>query len=378
MSFRPGIENVSSADRVLMEKKIGLVTNPTGVNSRMRHDIDILRERYNLVRLFGPEHGIRGAAQAGDGVKDGVDRLTGIPEVSLFGREVEASLLDGLEALAFDMQDIGARFYTYTSTLSQMMHLCAAKRIPLVVFDRYNPLGLTRVEGGMLEKGYESFVGLYPVPARHGLTMGEFARMINREAGIGCDLTVIPCSGLTEEDDFRTVHAMWVPPSPNIPTYETALCYIGTCFFEGTNLSEGRGTTRPFETIGAPFLDGEDIAGRMNDLGLPGVLFRGCSFTPLYSKYQGKLCGGVMLHLTDHDAFEPFRTGVTLLNVIRRTSKEFAFWENAGEYFIDHLFGSDRLRKEDFDPESFIRSQNAALEAYRERIKPYKLYAKKA
>jgi len=374
MSYRPGIENIAAADEVLKGKKIGLVTNPTGVDSRMRHSIDILRERYNLIRLFGPEHGIRGAAQAGDGVADGVDRLTGIPEVSLFGREVEVSLLDGLEALAFDIQDIGARFYTYTSTLSQMMKLCAQKKIPLAVFDRYNPLGADKIEGDILKAGYESFVGLYPVPARHGLTVGEFARFINGEFGIGCDLTVIPCTGLSAKDDFRTACAMWVPPSPNIPTYESALCYIGTCFFEGTNLSEGRGTTRPFETVGAPFVDRERIAGEMNALGLPGILFRGCSFTPLYSKYQGELCGGVMLHITDPDTFEPFRTGIRLLTLLRKTCPEFAFRENGGSYFVDHLFGSDRLRAEDFDPEEDITGLQAPLKAYRERVRPYRLY----
>jgi uncharacterized protein YbbC (DUF1343 family) len=330
-------------------KRVGLVTNPTGVDRSLRSSIDRLAAHpgVTLVALFGPEHGVRGDAQAGDKVASTHDPRTGVPVHSLYGehREPTDAMLEGVDVLVFDIQDVGARFYTYPYTLANVMRAARRAGITVVVPDRPNPVGGVHVEGPVLEPEYASFVGQYPIPIRHGLTLGELARLFNDAFGIGAELHVVPMRGW-RRDAVEPGHALpWVPPSPNMPTPDTALVYPGTALLEGTNASEGRGTTRPFEIVGAPYVDADALAERMNALGLPGVRFRPTWFTPMFSKHAGELCGGVQLHVTDRDAFRPVRTGIALLVALQALHPD-AFAFLPGELpFFDKLIGNGWVRE---------------------------------
>lgn len=354
---RPGIDVLLSEQITLLRgKRIGLVTNPTGVDRALASSVDLLARHpeLRLVALFGPEHGVRGDVQAGEHVASMRDAATGLPVHSLYGehREPTPDMLQGIDVLVFDIQDVGTRFYTYPYTLANVMRAAKRAGIPVVVLDRPNPVGGVHVEGPVLEPEFASFVGMFPIPVRHGMTIGELARLFNVEFGIDADLRVVPVRGW-RRDDAEPGHALpWVPPSPNMPTPDTALAYPGTALFEGTNVSEGRGTTRPFETVGAPFVDADALAARMNALGLPGVRFRPAWFVPTFSKHAGLLCGGVQLHVTDRDAFRPFRTGLALLMAIRASHPDdFEFL--AGEPpFFDKLVGNGWVRQAILDGES--------------------------
>ena len=307
-------------------KRVGLITNPTGMNKEFVSTIDILHEMGVLVCLFSPEHGVRGEHQAGAKVSFYTDEKNGVPVHSTYGGSlhIPREVLEPLDLLVYDIQDVGARYYTYVYTLSYAMEDCAAAGKPLVILDRVNPVG-GGMEGTILERPFSSFVGRYPVPSRYGLTVGEFARYINATEGIGCDLTVVPLEGWTRDTFYDETDLPWVAPSPNIPTVEAAFAYLCTCLFEGTNLSEGRGTTHPFEWIGAPWLKASELAEHFNRKGLPGVKLRECHFTPTFSKHKDTLCHGVQVHITDRRAFKPFETGLRLLWEIRQTHEEFAF-----------------------------------------------------
>ena len=346
----PGIEMLlKQPPDFLRDKRIGLVTNPTGVDSELRSSIDLLAQHphLHLVALFGPEHGVRGNVQAGEKVEASVDEATGLPVVSLYGehREPTAEMLEGIDVLLFDIQDVGARFYTYPYTLAGAMRAARRAGIPVMVLDRPNPIGGVKIEGPVLESEYASFVGQFPIPVRHGMTMGELARLFNDAFAIGAELHVVPV-----EDWNRSVaepgHSLhWVPPSPNMPTPDTALVYPGTALFEGTNVSEGRGTTRPFEIIGAPFILAEALANHMNNLGLPGVRFRPVWFTPTFSKHAGALCGGVQIHVTDREAYLPFRTGLSLLKAIHDLHPQAFRFEPGTPPFFDKLAGNGWIRQ---------------------------------
>lgn len=334
---------------LLRGKRIGLITNPTGVDRQLRSDIDLLARHpsLRLVALFGPEHGVRGNAQAGEKVGASRDAATGLPVFSLYGehREPTPEMLKDIDVLLFDIQDVGARFYTYPYTLAGAMRAAKRAGIPVVVLDRPNPLGGVQVEGPVLEPEYASFVGQFPIPVRHGMTIGELARLFNDAFAIGAELHVVPVKGWNRNEAEPGNKLSWVAPSPNMPTPDTALVYPGTALFEGTNVSEGRGTTRPFETIGAPFINAEKLATHMNALGLPGVRFRPAWFTPTFSKHAGVLCGGVQIHVTDRNAFLPFRTGLALLKAIHDLHPQ-AFRFEAGEPpFFDKLAGNGWIRQ---------------------------------
>jgi len=310
---------------LLSGKRIGLVTNMTGVDRQLRNNVDLLAAHpgWTLAALFGPEHGVRGDAQAGVAVDNARDAATGLPVYSLYGKTHEPTpeMLAGLDILVFDIQDIGARFYTYPYTLASVLRAAKREGMSVVVLDRPNPIGGTLVEGPVLEPKYASFVGMFQIPIRHGMTIGELARLFNQEYGIGATLHIIPMTGWKRDDDARSSDSLpWVMPSPNMPTPDTALVYPGMGLLEGTNLSEGRGTTRPFEIIGAPFIDAQQLA-----------------------KHAGEPCGGVQVHLTDHQAFRPVRTGIALLLTLHRLyPQEFAF--NPGEPpFFDRLVGNGWL-----------------------------------
>jgi uncharacterized protein YbbC (DUF1343 family) len=346
----PGLDVLLGPKRALLAgKRVGLITNPTGVTVKLESAINRMAQArdFKLAALFGPEHGVRGDAQAGAAVADRIDARTGLPAYSLYGttRKPTPAMLAGLDVLVFDIQDIGARFYTYPWTLALMMQAAREAGKGVIVADRPNPIGGIRVEGPVLDPALASFVGAYPIPIRHGMTLGELALMVNTDFGIGCDLTVVTCTNWRRPDDATQTCLPWVPPSPNMPTIDTAFIYPGTCLIEGTNLSEGRGTTKPFELIGAPFIDAHGLADRLNQRNLPGAHFRPAWFTPSFSKSQGQLCAGVQLHITDRAAFAPVDAGIAiLLDVARHHNKDFSFLPGDPPFF-DKLAGVSWLRE---------------------------------
>jgi len=383
----PGIEILLDERIDLVRgKRVGLVTNPTGVDRGLHSAVDLLARhpQVELVALFGPEHGVRGDAQAGEHVGSSRDRATGLPVHSLYGehREPTPAMLEGIEVLVFDIQDVGTRFYTYPYTLAGVLRAARRAGIPVVVPDRPNPVGGTQVEGPVLEPEYASFVGLFPIPVRHGMTLGELARLFNEEFAIGAELHVVPVRGWTRARAEPGQALAWVMPSPNMPTPDTALVYPGTALFEGTNVSEGRGTTRPFETVGAPFVDADALAARMNALELPGVRFRPVRFTPTFSKHAGELCGGVQLHVIDRDAFLPVRTGLALVKAIHDLYPErFRFLEgdaqNQGRPFFDLLAGNGWIRQAILagEPLEAIEARwQPGLRHFEELRRPYLIY----
>lgn len=340
---------------LLTDKRIGLITNHAGVNKRLESTVDLLAKHpaVRLTALFAPEHGLRGDVQAGESVETFTDERTGLPVYSLYGptratRKPTAAMIKDVDVLVCDLQDGGSRYFTYLSTMGYAMEAAAEQGIPFVVLDRPNPIGGMAVEGNVLDEEFRSFVGAYALPIRHGLTFGELARLINEAYGIGAELIVVPMDGWRRDMYFWDTGMPWVQPSPNVPTPATLVVYPGTCLFEGTNLSEGRGTTRPFEWLGAPWLDAHAWAETMNRLDLPGVRFRPVFFTPTFSKHQGVLCQGVEVHVTDPRAFRPVETGLHLLATARAQNEEAFRWVpplgEVGQWFIDLLAGTDELR----------------------------------
>ncbi len=338
----------------LRGRRLGLLAHQASVTRDLAHAAQLLRDLrgVRLARLFAPEHGLWGAAQDHAPVASTRDQVTGLEVWSLYGerRAPTPETLAGLDALVVDLQDIGARYYTFVWTLALAMRECARAGVRVIVLDRPNPLGGDRVEGNVPDPAFASFVGLYPLPARHGFTIGELARRFVLEEGIRCDLTVARMRGWRRAMLWEDTGLPWVPPSPNMPTPDTARVYPGGCLIEGTNLSEGRGTTRPFEWIGAPYLDGHRYAAALDAMSLPGVRFRPARFIPTFHKWAGEVCGGVQIHVTDRRRFRPFRTGVAAISVARRLAPAEFRWKEPPYEFehkrlpIDILFGTDRIR----------------------------------
>jgi uncharacterized protein YbbC (DUF1343 family) len=327
-------------------RRIGIVSNPNGVTRSLESIVDVLpRVGAQVVALFGPEHGIRGDAQAGAHVGTTVDPVSGLPVYSLYGatHRPAPAMLEGLDVLVYDMQGAGARFYTYLYTMAHCMEAARDAGLPIIVLDRPNPLNGVTVEGPVVEVEVNSFVGSYGLPTRYGLTIGELARYFNTTGGIGCDLTVVPMSGWRREWWYDQTGLPWVLPSPNLPTLDSCLAFAGTCPLEGTNVSEGRGTTRPFELLGAPWIDAPALARALNERALPGVGFRACHFIPSFSKWQGEGCHGVQLHVLDRQRFRPVRTGLEVLVALRRLWPEHFAWRNEGKA-ADRLLGDRRIR----------------------------------
>jgi molybdopterin-guanine dinucleotide biosynthesis protein MobB len=307
-----------------------------------------------LSKLFGPEHGVDGSAVYMEAVGSGMHWPTGLPAVSLYGDSLESlkpkpSDLHGLEALVFDVADVGARYYTYNWTMMLSMEACAEAGLPFVVCDRPNPIG-GAVEGAAQDDNFLSFVGLHPIPVRHGMTAGEMARLLVAERRIGVELSVSPMSGWARDMPFASTGLPWVSPSPNIPSVATALVYPGMCLLEGTNLSEGRGTTRPFELFGAPWLDARRLAEALNALKLRGVRFLPAHFRPMFDKHAGKGCAGAFLHVTNSDAFRSFETGMRVIETARRLAPARFHWRTEPYEFdprpaIDLLTGSQHFRQ---------------------------------
>lgn len=324
--------------------RVGAILNPTSVTPDLRHLADLLHEASALAALFGPEHGVRGDVQYLEEVGDARDERTGVPAHSLYGKDF-ASLtprddqLQGLDALVFDIQDVGSRYYTYLATMGLAMQAAAKQKLRFIVLDRPNPIGGVAVEGGVIQPGFESFVGLWPVCARHGMTAGEYARFLET----GVDLQVIEMRGWRRELHFHETGLPWVMPSPNMPTPDTALVYPGMCLLEGTNLSEGRGTTRPFELFGAPWLDGKRLAEALHAEGLTGVRFRPCSFTPTWDKHARTRCHGVQIHLTYPRGLDAVRLGVACLVQARAQDPAQFRWRTEKYEFVDDKPAIDLL-----------------------------------
>lgn len=339
----------------LKNLRVGLICNQASVNHRFQHAADLFQEnrRINLVKLFGPQHGIRGDVQ--DNMIETshtIDRTTGLPIYSLYSetREPTEEMLSGLDALVFDLQDVGGRVYTFIYTMANSMIACAKFGKKMLVLDRPNPIGGVAVEGNTLEKGHESFVGQYPIPMRHGLTVGELAKLFNSEFGMNCELEVITMDGLERIDFYDETDAPWVMPSPNIPTVDTTVVFPATVFFEGTQVSEGRGTTRPFEIVGAPYIDAKEYADALASLELSGVYFRPINFLPTFQKHMGKTCGGVFLHILDRKAFEPVITGLAMVKTaVDLYPAEFKWKNTPYEYVFDRnpfdvIAGTEKTR----------------------------------
>jgi uncharacterized protein YbbC (DUF1343 family) len=360
--------------------QVGLVTNHTALDSRGVHAIDRLVEapEVTLVALMAPEHGIRGDSEGGVGIESQEDERTGLPIHSLYGetRKPTPEMLEGLDVLLFDIQDVGARYYTYVSTMAMAMEAAGESGIPFIVLDRPNPIGGVAVQGSVLEPEFATFVGLYPVPMRHGMTPGELARLYVGEFGIKADLTVVPAQGWTRGMSFEDTFLPWVAPSPNMPSVESALHYPGTCLFEGTNLSVGRGTHSAFQVVGAPWLNGDSLVAALASYELPGVEIRPVSFTPRspgYGKFSGQHISGVRLTASGPD-YDPTLAALALLRETRRLSGDQWEWR---ESHFDRLAGNDRLREGLEAGESLGELREGwdeALDAFRRLREPYLIY----
>lgn len=369
--------------------RVGLLCNPSSVDASFRHASRMLSELLggDLVALFGPQHGIRADVQ--DNMVEsphGIDPVLGLPVWSLYaeGREPTPEMLDDIDVLVVDLQDVGTRVYTFIWTLRLLMEVCGRRGVEVLVLDRPNPLGGAVAEGNLLRPEWASFVGLEPVPMRHGLTVGELARWFVGERGVGCEVRVVPAEGWTRSQLWADTGRPWIMPSPNMPTADTALVYPGTVLLEGTSASEGRGTTRPFEIVGGPWGSGETLGSRLDRYELPGVVFRPVGFQPTFHKWVGRTCGGVHLHVTDALSFRSYRTGVAVLCAL------WELWHSAGfewrlppyEYETERLpihllLGDSSLREAieaGADPADLERGWQPELDSWREETRPYLLY----
>ncbi|BCR36818.1 hypothetical protein MPAN_017110 [Mariniplasma anaerobium] len=379
MMFKVGIENIDNHLELFKNKKVGLITNPTGVNRDLKSTIDILREKTDLVSLYAPEHGVRGDLQAGVRLDTYEDKETGCMVYSLYGKNKKPSyeMLKDIDVLCFDIQDVGARFYTFLYTMAYAMMAAKEFNKKFVVFDRPNPVGGIEVEGNILDLKYRSFVGYFPIVERYGLTIGEIAQLFNQAYDINCDLEVIKMSGYTRDKDYRELDFPWVLPSPNIPTIETTYAYLATCYFEGSNLSEGRGTTKPFQIIGAPWLKSKELIRKLNDLNLEGVQFRTVYFTPTFSKHEKHLCEGVELFIKDKKKFKPVKTGISMLYLVKEMHEEFEWippFKEGLNKFAESLMGDDFLTKRNLSLNDILKKIEKDSEIFLKMKGQYHIY----
>ena len=367
--------------------RIGVVCHPASVDAELRHALDLLQAvGARIVAIFGPEHGARGEAQDMEDVEDlPLDPRLGAPVHSLYGATFDSltprqEQLEGLDALVIDLQDVGARYYTFVWTMALCMEAAGEAGVRVLVCDRPNPIDGVTTEGNLIKPGFESFVGLHPLPNRHGLTPGEIARYVQDQRGIRCELEVLPMRGWRREMFFEDTGLPWVYPSPNMPTVDTALAYPGMCLVEATELSEGRGACRPFEVAGAPGIDPEALAADLSRRNLPGCRFRPLYFRPKFQKHAGGTCGGVQIHVTDRRSFDSCVTGVAFLHSVKRIAPEAFAWRAKPYEFvadipaIDLLAGDERLRlalESDADPNELTSQwaqERVAFEAVRREV----------
>jgi uncharacterized protein YbbC (DUF1343 family) len=383
-----GIEKLVATDRRLIDgRRVGLLCNPASIDRQYRHSADILLRDSSatLAAIFGPQHGFRADLQ--DNMIEtphAADARRRVPVYSLYSevREPSAQMLEGLDALVVDVQDVGTRVYTFIYTVANCLRAAARHRLRVIVCDRPNPIGGVAVEGNLLRQEYASFVGQFPIPMRHGMTVGELASLFNYHFGIGADLHIVAMDGWKREMYFDDTGLAWVMPSPNVPTLDTTIVYPGGVLFEGTMLSEGRGTTRPFELVGAPWIDGEALADAMNARALPGVHFRPVFFEPTFHKHARTTCGGCQAHVTDRETFAAVRAAVELIEEFHRQAPaQFAWREPPYEYEhekmpIDILYGSDGLQRALAAGEvaALVASWATDEDAFRRLREPFLLY----
>ncbi len=377
---RPGIEVfLADVPARLRGKRVGLITNHTGIDRHRTSDIDLIAGHpdLQLVALLAPEHGIRGDVMDGVKIADEVDARTGIPIHSLYMSEDRGptpQMLKDVDVLVYDLQEVGGRTWTYVSTMALSMQAAVRKGIPFVVLDRPNPIGGEIVEGALLDPRFSSFVGMYPIPARHGMTVGELATLFNEKYGIGADLIVVRAANWRRSEWFDETGLPWVNPSPNLRSLAAVTSYPGAVYFEGTTLSEGRGTDRPFEQIGAPWLKAADVVRVMNERGLPGIRFEAITMSvlPTAAKFPGRTIPAIRFDITDRQAYRPVRTMLLLIDEIHRQHPRDFAWTGT----IDRLTGSDRVRlaiDNDRLPALLVEWEREAA-AFRESRKPYLLY----
>jgi uncharacterized protein YbbC (DUF1343 family) len=356
MALTLGSDRLLASSR-LDGRRVGVVCNPASVDASLRHIADRLltHPSATLTAIFGPQHGFRSDVQ--DNMietQHGHDKVRRVPVYSLYSetREPTLAMLRDLDVLVIDLQDVGVRIYTYIYTMANCLKAASRYGLKVIVCDRPNPIGGTQVEGMMLVPGFESFVGMYPIPMRHGMTIGELARLFNDHFGIGADLEVVPMEGWRRDMYFDATGFTWIISSPNIPTFDTTTVYPGGVLFEGTNVSEGRGTTRPFELLGAPWVVAEQFADAMNQRELPGVFFRPALFEPTFHKHAGKSCAGCQVHVLDRSTFRAVETGVALIEAFRAAAPDQFEWKQPPYEYehdkmpIDCLAGSADLREQ--------------------------------
>jgi uncharacterized protein YbbC (DUF1343 family) len=389
MTVRPGIEVLlKQRPQLLAGARVGAVVHPASALPSLQHTADAMHEssEIRLMSLFGPQHGARGEKQ--DNMIESRsyrDPDTGLPVHSLYGetRRPTEEMLHDLDVLVFDLQDVGTRVYTFIHTMAYCMEACARHRKAMVVLDRPNPINGNQIEGNLLDPQFSSFVGLYPLPMRHGMTVGELALLFNAEFGIGCDLTVVPMQGWRRGDWFDQTGLPWIMPSPNLPALGSATVYPGMVLVEGTMVSEGRGTTRPFEMVGAPYVNARLLAERLNRLSLDGVWFRPVYFEPTFQKHAQVMCGGVQIHVRDRRVFEPYLTGITVIATIRSLYPEPFLWRQPPYEYetrkmpIEILCGGDRIPgmiEAGYSSGEFRQAWQNDVSAFASRRTPYLLY----
>lgn len=383
-----GLERLlAGAGSHLKPLSLGLIIHPASVTRDFQLSVDtLLQEGFSIKALFGPQHGARGEKQD-NMIESGhyADPYTGLPVHSLYSnvRKPTPEMLSGLDAIVFDLQDVGVRVYTFIWTMLLAMEACAEIGIRFIVLDRPNPIGGIQREGAVLRKDFESFVGLHPIPLRHGLTCGELATWMNETRGIGCELEIIECRGWRRSMGWSDTGLPWVAPSPNLPTPVSCLVYPGMVLLEGTNLSEGRGTTKPFEYFGAPYLNIEYLLDLLGQEHLDGVMIRPCHFEPTFQKYAGTMCAGGQLHVTDPATFQPVRTAVTILRAARELApREFSWSKPPYEYEenlmpIDLIWGHDGLRHRIDDGatvDEVLEGVQEDLDTFKEDIRDFLIY----
>lgn len=376
-----GIDCVEQYADIFKGKRIGLITAPSGVNADLQSAIQIMHKSFKLTALFSPEHGVRGNIPAGGMVDTYLDPYINVPVYSLYRKDSKRfteEMLDDVDMVVYDIQDVGTRYFTFIYTMLYALEDCARYGKEFVVLDRINPLDGVTVEGNLLKEPFRSFVGAYPLCMRYGLTIGEFARMVNHQEKLQADLTVIPCKGWRRDWLYPRYHQVWVPPTLGIARFETALLYPGTCLFESTNLSEGRGTTLPFEVIGAPFIDAQLLADEMNAKKLPGVLFRPVYFIPTASKFTGEHCAGVQIHVTDASKVKSVTVGVELLYEIRRQNGEqFSFLppvNEGGRCFAELLSGDNKINNPETNKEELLYQYQQDSQLFAQMKQEFHLY----
>ena len=367
---------------LIERKSIGLITNQTGVDENLRSNLSLFAEcsKTRLTALFSPEHGIWGNHHDMLNIPSATDERHLIPIHSLYGETLQPTqeMLSGIDALVYDLQNVGARFYTFITTMLLAMQAACERGVEFIVLDRPNPIGGDRLEGTVLQHNFKSFVGAHPIPIRHGMTIGELALLFKAELGLDLQLEVVPMCGWTRSMWYDQTGIPWVPSSPSMPTLDTAILYPGTCLIEGTNLSEGRGTTKPFEWIGAPWIDADKWSETLNHLELPGVRFRPVHFVPSLSKYVDELCHGVSVHILDRRLAMPLEVVVYLLaTVVEAYPNHFEFLETDGTPFIDLLTGTDSLRLALMDrhpPSEILQGWRGELAEFARRRRPFLIY----